>query len=89
MGIDDLYTVMGCPKFIDDPSYLGHIINDGAKATSDSRSHDLYYKISLSKANSMFYDVKGLHVAILATKNIPEGEEVLITYGLGYWINRT
>ena len=38
------------------------------------------------KANCIFHNLKGdLHVAIVTTKDIKKGEELFISYGLGYW----
>ncbi len=84
--IDGNYTIMGCPYFTNDSNYMGHFINDGAKSNSTKKSDELYNKISYLKQNCRFYNCKGgLHVAILATRDIVIGEELFIMYGTGYW----
>ncbi len=84
--IDPKYTIIGEKTFDNDPNYLGHLINDGAKSDSSKKSNRIYSTISSLKANCKYYNLKGgLHVAIIATKNIREGEELFITYGIPYW----
>jgi hypothetical protein len=83
--INTKYTIIGNPYFNNDPNYMGHFINDGAKSNSILKSNDIYYKISKIKENCKFYSVKDLHIAIIATKNINIGEELFIHYGIGYW----
>lgn len=84
--INPKYTIIGEKTFVNDPNYLGHLINDGAKSDSTKKSNRIYSTISSLKANCKYYNLKGgLHVAIIATKNIKEGEELFITYGIPYW----
>jgi SET domain-containing protein len=83
--INTKYTIIGNPSFKDDPNYMGHFINDGAKSNSTLKSNDIYYKISKLKENCDFYSLKDLHIAIIATKNINIGEELFIHYGIEYW----
>lgn len=86
--IDDRWIVYGDPSFTDDASYLGHLINDGAKPNDNPKSIQIYCKISKVKANCDFRDLKSLHLAIVATKDISAGEELFISYGVRYWSNR-
>ena len=84
--INNKYTLIGNPLFINDTNYMGHFINDGAKCSSDIKSQKIYNKISYIKSNCKFYNLKGdLHVAIIATKDISAGDELFIMYGIGYW----
>ena len=64
---------------------MGHFINDGAKSNSTDKSNEIYKTITLLKKNCKFYNLKDLHVAIISTKNIKIGEELFISYGIGYW----
>lgn len=84
-GLNSFYSIIGCNHFTDDPNYLGHFINDGAKTNSTEKSNEIYLQISNLKKNCQFKTLKDLHVAIVATKNINIGEELFITYGLNYW----
>lgn len=80
------YTIIGCPYFKENADYLGHFINDSMKCESDAQSDIVnYVYASTSKSNCTFYRLKDLHVAIIATKNIEIDEELLTTYGPGYW----
>jgi len=83
--VNSFYGIIGCNHFTDDPNYLGHFINDGAKTNSTEKSNEIYLQISNLKRNCKFHIIKDLHVAIVATKNINIGEELFITYGLNYW----
>ena len=84
-NVDNHYTIIGNVDFKEDPSYLGHFINDGAKTDCTSRADQIYNKISLLKSNCKFHPIKNLHVAILATKDIHAGDELFLPYGIGYW----
>lgn len=79
------YTMIGNPFFNSDPSYMGHLINDGAKSGSSSQSVALYQKITLLKRNCEFYDLHDLHLAVVACRDIKEGEELFVSYGPDYW----
>lgn len=84
--INQTYTIIGEKTFNNDPNYLGHLINDSAKSNSTEESDKIYTVISSKKANCKFYNLDGgLHVAIIATKDIKKGEELFVTYGAPYW----
>lgn len=84
--VNKYYSIIGCPDFKEDANYLGHFINDRIKCESSAQPDIVNYMyLSTSKSNCMFYCLKHLHVAIIATKNIEIGEELLTTYGPGYW----
>ncbi len=82
--LDQNYRIIGSPHFIKDTNYMGHFINDGAKLDS-TESNKVYLTTSPLKSNCRFYNLKDLHVAIIATKNIKKDEEFFITYGKEYW----
>jgi SET domain-containing protein len=84
--INDLYTIIGHPEFDTDLNYLGHFINDGAKCGPTEQSKNIYLRVSQLKQNCKFKIVgKGLHVAIIATRDIEKDEEIYIPYGISYW----
>ncbi len=84
--LNSSYTIFGNPIFDNNPDYVGHFINDGAKSNSTPQSDECYSKISLLKSNCKFQVLKeGLHVGIMATKDVKEGKELFIICGLAYW----
>lgn len=80
------YRIIGHPDFDENPWYLGHFINDGAKCDSTPESIASYVQLSMEKTNCK-YQIIGdkLHVAVIATRNIIEGEELFTPYGPSYW----
>ena len=85
---DAHYHFLGHPMFDTDPTYLGHFVNDAAKPTADPNSHDVYVAVSMSKMNCVFEDLQRLTVAVVASRDIKAGEELFVSYGLGYWSTR-
>ena len=84
--INEYYAIIGYEYFKDDSNYhLGHFINDGAKTNSTENSNKIYNEITRIKMNCIFYNLKDLHIAIIATKDIEFGEELFISYGIEYW----
>lgn len=80
--IDDYYAICGDPRITQYSDYLGHMINDGAKGHSSKNNIN-------QKSNSYFQDVGnfGFLIAIIASRDIEENEEILISYGYNYWTN--
>lgn len=85
--IDDRISVFGCPLFHHHPTYLGHMCNDAAKlSTDDIRAKRLYAKIALLRCNAGL--VYRNHILfVVATRDIDEGDEILIPYGIDYWLS--
>lgn len=81
-NVTETIAVLGFPKFDKDPAYLGHLVNDGA-ATTDEET----YAAATAKAMNCRYHVcaKKGHVAIVATRDVKEGEELFASYGSAYW----
>ena len=84
------FSIQGDPTQHDDPNYLGHMLNDGARATVDPRSHRIYCACTLAKSNCKF-EIKndGITVAVTAKRDITAGEELLVPYGVGYWTSHS
>lgn len=100
LNINRRYAVVGLQALIDaadtnivDGSYLGHMINDGAKIRGLG-SFDLrftvpaYIEETAAASNMIFSNVDGLHAVIKASRPVRAGEECLISYGPQYWISR-
>lgn len=84
------YTICGHPHLIDNPAFLGHMINDGAKGHSTRTMRNqkdllVYNKVSLALRNAEFISIGGSCVLIVATKEIYIEEEILVSYGYSYW----
>jgi len=97
--VDDVYTVMGMPTLDKDPAYYGHFANDGAghwilergDGSSSSMGVDEciseYIFESLDVSNAIQRPLEGgLHMVMLASRDINDGEEILMTYGPDYWM---
>ena len=95
-SVDDVYSVMGHPSLNDNPAYFGHFANDGAgriALQSKVKVGDCggieeiissYVSESLQLSNARHEPISGgLHLGTVATKDIKNGEEVLVTYGPG------
>ena len=83
-------TIVGDPARDADPSYLGHLANDGAAIVAgDEASRAAYAAASAARANADHWTLEGAHHATVATRPIAAGDEVLVSYGEGYWLSRS
>mmetsp|Transcript_42901 Transcript_42901/g.130551 ORF Transcript_42901/g.130551 Transcript_42901/m.130551 type:complete len:313 (-) Transcript_42901:18-956(-) len=99
VAVCNTYSVMGMPSLDTDPAYYGHFANDGAghfatkKAYGGASAEEgiaAYVLESVEASNAMHQSVKGgLHMVTVATKDIQEGEEILVTYGPDYWMQHS
>jgi len=83
--IDKNYSIVGHPDHTDNPTYLGHMINDRFSCDFDKITPDKYLRLSLAKANAQFQSIDGVCIVAVATKDIPCGEEVYVSYGPSFW----
>ena len=83
------YSIQGDPTQHDDPNYLGHMLNDAARASTDPRTHPIYRACTLAKSNCKFVIKNGITVAVTAKRDITAGEELLVPYGLAYWTSHS
>jgi SET domain-containing protein len=84
---DEDISVYGDVRIIDDPHFLGHCINDGARSHSE-RDVKIYLTCSKAKANSTYVLIpedKPFILAIVAIKDIDKDKEVFAHYGVDYW----
>jgi len=85
--VDGMYAVVGLPQLVQDPAYLGHMINDSARCQSrEPRELERYRKEGVTKCNATFEGLLDAVVAVVASKPIAEGEEILVAYGAEYWL---
>ena len=80
-------SVVGDPRLVGDPAYIGHIINDGVTCARDALRSAYVTEAGLV-CNVHQCSVHACHVAIVATRDIRRGEELLMSYGARYWISR-
>ena len=85
---DDDYAVVAIPGLNQDPAYLGHYANDGARLLGvDESAADEYVAASERARNAQHVDIEGgLHMVTLATRRIRSGEEIFVSYGEEYWL---
>ena len=88
--VSSLHSIVGDSSMINDSAYLGHIANDGACLTEgDDKSRTLYSQRSADDANGVFRDLyQGCHMGLFSLRPIPNGEEIFVSYGEGYWLSR-
>jgi hypothetical protein len=83
-------SIVADPLLADDPAYLGHFINDGSTLFDwKNSSRTVYSRESYNLHNAAFFVMEGCHYATIATKNIPKGQEIFVSYGEGYWLSRS
>jgi hypothetical protein len=83
---DTPYHVIGHPDFHDNPTYIGHMINDSAKPMLARQSYEIYLRVSLARRNCEIRVASNISIAVVAVKDIEPGEELFMTYGLQYWL---
>lgn len=73
-------TIIGNRKIYEDPTFLGHKINDGSFNVSKRSLYDE------TRENCFFQEYEYV-CYVLACKNIEKDEELFASYGLGYWFD--
>ena len=79
-------SIVGDPARNTDPAYLGHLANDAACLVTNDV--DAYEHKSSEGANAAHLCLEGCHFVTIATHDIAENEEILVSYGEGYWKGR-
>ena len=75
--------LMGVPRLWRQPAYLGHMAND---PVGYAPTKEKYKELAEATGNAAFVGLAcGLCVAVVATRSIQAGEEVLVPYTYGYW----
>lgn len=80
-------SAVGDPTRRDDPSYLGHFVNDAATCASPD-GVAAYRRDSAAAANVEAVLLEGCHFALRALRPIDADAEILASYGEGYWLSR-
>lgn len=86
-NVNEEYYIVGNPNHILDNAYIGHIINDGAilDDKNDTRKYTMETRV---KCNVGAISLQGLHMAIVANRDIKKDEEIFMPYGAEYWRDR-
>jgi len=85
--VNKTYSIIGIPEIHNNPAYLGHICNDGARGHSE-KDKKIYETVSVIKSNAYFKNIYDCMMAITAIKDIEKDDEILETYGHGYLVSR-
>ena len=88
-GDPPVTSVLGDPELVADPAYLGHMLNDGAICPSEPL-RTVYKAASQGARNTetvpIVCESSACHLAIVATRDIRRGEELLLMYWASYWL---
>lgn len=88
LELTDKVTIAGHPDLIDDNSYVGHMINDASiLLKKDKKYQEKYLKSSNEGSNCEFKFCNYVRF-IVATKDIEQDEEILVSYGVKYWLSK-
>jgi SET domain len=87
--VADEIAVLGLPFLDGDMAYAGHFANDGACPPQRESQIASYVLESNEFANAMHISLGGCHMVTVATRNIPKGGEILVTYGPDYWMEQS
>lgn len=77
-------SIVGDPRRCDDAAYLAHMCNDADTCASQA-DEARYERESPERSNAEFIELEGCLYLLAATKPIPRGSEVFVSYGAGYW----
>ena len=78
-------SICGDPN-IENPYELGHFVNDACFLSENPSSNEIQlYMQKESAANVMPYHFGFYRLAIITTKQIKCGDELLLSYGANYW----
>ena len=93
-------SAIGNPAWCHDRAYMGHMINDGAFLSSPSNRVE-YETLSAARQNAEIFGCEGAFVdgqrnafkgapwyGVRALVPIPQGSEVLVSYGARYWVSQ-
>ena len=86
VGASTTLSCVGDPRLDDCPAYLGHFANDGSVCDSVERIGE-YLEETGAAANADHVTLEGCQLGTQATRDIASGEEILVTYGEGYWLS--
>jgi hypothetical protein len=87
-AVSDDWGILASPELDQDPAYLGHLANDGARAPDCPAELASYVIESNDRANAMHQPLEDCHMVTVATRTIQKGQEIFVTYGPDYWMEQ-
>lgn len=79
-------SVVGDPKRDRDAAYLGHMANDAINNNNNNnRGEQQQQPKEQQQVNAVNLTLEGCHTVTLATRLIKKDQEILVSYGEGYW----
>lgn len=87
INLTENIQISATPELHSNPTYIGHMINDGTTVlpTNLNMEHE-YYNSSQTNANCCYKCYNNV-LFVIATKNISKDEEIFGTYGSKYWLS--
>lgn len=85
LNFKDGRNILAFPSNNSSEAFLGHIANDGATDFSSRRS---YLATSIAARNAVIRPIPEKNpfiYALVATKDIPEGSEIFLSYSMDFW----
>ena len=82
-----MMSLVGDPTLVDDPAYLGHMLND-AMACQSISDLSSYAIATASHVNAAHKPLLGCHFASVTTRRVEAGSELFASYGPAYWLSR-
>eukprot|EP00978_Attheya_sp_CCMP212_P043214 scaffold278002_cov50-Attheya_sp.AAC.1 len=98
LEVCDSYTLLGVPDLDANPAYYGHFANDAAGhfagvsngfGVGVEEGLAAYVLESVERSNAKHRPLEKSHMVTVATRDISEGEEIFVTYGVDYWIEHS
>ena len=83
-------AICGDPSQASDPAYHGHFANDAVRCERAGTAGEIYIAESEAAANASLdlWSVYDNHLALVACRPIAAGEEIFMSYGLEYWLEK-
>lgn len=91
---DNNSYIIGNPILNENKNFVGHLCNDGYKhnfISKNKKNRNKYNKKKIELNNASFRDLTNpdfIGIGIISDKNIKKDEEILVSYGFGYWLKR-
>ena len=83
VALNSNVSFVGQPKLTNNSDFVGHMINEGSKCFDDEKQYSESAEIN---CNCKFVPITiNMMLACVATRNINQGEEILVAYTFKYW----
>jgi hypothetical protein len=86
------YVIYGDTSINNDNNLVGHFCNDGYKHNfiiNNKKNRNKYNHKTKKLNNCVFSSIPNLdYISVISTKKINKDEEILLSYGFDYWLQR-